>query len=646
MRTTVLLSVLLATSNALAGGPDGLVPQPVQVRTAEGRFTLNAATKLAGSSALSSETAYLAELCNRATGFQLSTVAAPDALSPCISLALDRELAVNGPEAYTLSVTPTRVAIRGATAAGVFRGIQTLRQLLPAQIESRRAVSGADWSVPCVEISDHPRFPWRGAMLDPARHFISVEDTERFIDLMALQKLNTLHWHLTDDQGWRVEIKKHPRLTEVGSVRPESPVEGNRNKGDGKPHGGFYTHEQIRRVVAYAKARHITVVPEIEMPGHARAALAAYPELGCTGGPYGVGTRWGVEPEVFCAGNPKVYQLLEDVLTEVLPLFPGQFVHVGGDECPKDRWKKCAKCQDAIKKNGLKDEHELQSHLIQHFDKWLAARGKRLIGWDEILEGGLAPGAAVMSWRGINGGKTAAKAGHDVVMTPTSHCYIDYAQSKAPGEPETIGGHLPLKTVYGYEPVPADLPAEQHKHILGTQGNLWGEYMFNYAKVEYMAFPRLCALAETGWTPAALKNYDQFRQRVGHLLARFDVLGVTYRKLDAEPVVAAQWKSGETTEQVATRDWDITKSVKKAGPVTVTFQYTSGQHRLDIQSTALLVNGQQVAIDTHDGVTGSKNSNNVYRLSLQDLPAAATITLRAKIRSDGGADSNGDILID
>jgi hexosaminidase len=367
--------------------------------------------------------------------------------------------------------------------------------------------------------------------LDVGRHFFDKEFVKRYIDLIALHKMNTFHIHLTDDQGWRIEIKKYPRLTEIGSKRKESPMIGNRKKGDGTPYRGFFTQDDIREIVEYARKRYITVVPELEMPGHSLGALAAYPELSCTGGPHEVMTRWGVFEDVYCAGNDKVFEFMEDVLTEVIELFPGEYIHIGGDECPKARWEKCPKCQARIKKEGLKDEHELQSYFVKRIEKFLNSKGRRLIGWDEILEGGLAPNASVMSWRGTEGGIAAARSGHDVVMSPTTHCYFDYYQSKnRKQEPEAIGGFLPLDIVYSFEPVPAELAPEQRKHVIGAQGNVWTEYIHTPSDVEYMALPRMCALAEVVWTPAELKDWDDFRDRLDRFAERLDAMGVNYRK--------------------------------------------------------------------------------------------------------------------
>jgi hexosaminidase len=378
-------------------------------------------------------------------------------------------------------------------------------------------------------------------LLDPARHFIPLEFVKKFVDVMAMHKLNHLQIHLTDDQGWRIEIKKHPRLSSIGSLRKESPRHGNRKQGDGTPYGPFYySQEQIRDLVAYARKRHVTLVPEIEIPGHFLAAIAAYPELSCRGQPVEVRTRWGIEPDILCPGNDKAVAFAQDVLAEVCELFPGRFIHIGGDEAPRQRWKACPKCQARIKAAGLKNEAQLQTWLNHRLEEFLTSKGRRLIGWDEILEGGLTSGAAVMSWRGIKGGIAAAEAGHDVVMSPTSHCYLDYAQARGPGEPECIGGFLPLSKVYDFDPIPAQLDESKHKHILGTQGNLWSEYLWTPQDVEYFAYPRAAALAEVAWSPQRRRRFDEFMQRLEGHVKRLDALQVAYRRLDASTRLPAE----------------------------------------------------------------------------------------------------------
>jgi len=484
----------------------GLIPRPQRIELTKGAFSLTSETTKAIRTGL------------------------PQSIQG-VTLSIDKAAGL-APEGYILEVTSSGITIESAGLAGAFYGWQTLRQLLPAEPKGAA-------EIPCLRIEDSPRFAWRGLMLDTCRHYMPVAFVKEFIDLLAMHKLNTFHWHLTEDQAWRIEIKKYPKLTTIGATRAESPVYGSRGTGDKTPYGPFfYTQDEIREVVAYAAERHVTVVPEIELPGHSLAALAAYPELGCTGGPYQPRTRWGVEPDVYCAGNDAVFAFLEDVLTEVMELFPSKFIHIGGDECPKSRWKQCSKCQARIQGEGLHNEHELQSYFIKRIEKFLNAKGRRLIGWDEILEGGLAPNAAVMSWRGVKGGIAAARQKHDVVMSPTSHCYFDYYPGKGPHEPESIGGHLPLQRVYSFEPVPAQLTPEEAKHVMGVQGNLWTEYMWTPEDVEYKAFPRACALAEVAWLPAVQKDWNSFRGRLETHVKRLDQRNVDYRPLD-RPVKTA-----------------------------------------------------------------------------------------------------------
>lgn len=436
-----------------------------------------------------------------------------------------------GNEGYSLAVTPDAVVIRASQVAGLFYASQTLRQLLPPEIESRKEVSGVPWVAPAVTILDQPRFRWRGLMLDVGRHIFPVDFIKRYIDLMAMHKMNVFHWHLTEDQGWRVEIKKYPRLTEIGSRRAATPLPGQRGKLDGKPYSGYYTQDQIREIVSYAASRFVTVVPEIEMPGHAKAALASYPELSCTEGPFQVRTLWGIEENVFCAGNEKTFAFLEDVLAEILDLFPSDFIHIGGDECPKKRWERCPKCQIRIVREELENEGQLQSYFIRRIETFLNANGRRLIGWDEILEGGLAPNASVMSWRGVEGGLRAVREGHDVVMSPISHCYLNFYQSRdLDKEPPAFNEILPLETVYSFEPVPASLSTEEAEHILGAQGNLWTEYIPTPQLAEYMTYPRACALAEVMWSASNSRDYRDFLERLGNFLPRLEKQGVNFWK--------------------------------------------------------------------------------------------------------------------
>ena len=429
-----------------------------------------------------------------------------------------------GDEAYLLKINNKGILVTASAPNGIFYGIQTIKQLLPVAASEKLLI-------PFVDIKDQPRFAWRGLMLDVGRHFYPVSYIKEFLDNMAMYKLNTFHWHLVEDQGWRIEIKKYPKLTEMAHWRDETIIGHARESKtyDGIGYGGFYTQDQIRAVVQYAAERYITVIPEIEMPGHSCAALAAYPELGCTGGPYEVQKTWGVFKDVYCAGQEETFEFLQNVLDEVCELFPSTYIHVGGDECPKDSWKKCPKCQKRINEEGLKDEHELQSYLIQRMERYLNGKNRKLIGWDEILEGGLAPEATVMSWRGEKGGIEAARQKHDVVMSPTTYCYFDYYQTQnKETEPLAIGGFLPLDQVYNYEPIPEELNEQEAKHILGAQANIWTEYISNTNKLEYMIFPRVCALAEVVWSPKPGKDFTDFRSRLDTEFSRLKMYGINY----------------------------------------------------------------------------------------------------------------------
>lgn len=419
---------------------------------------------------------------------------------------------VLGDEGYTLSVSKKGVSIQANTEAGLFYGIQTFIQLTPLR----------GTKIPFVEIKDNPRFAYRGLHLDVCRHMFPVEFVKKYIDLMAKHKFNRFHWHLTDDQGWRMEIKKYPKLQQIAAYRNGTVIghAGNSNTYDSIRYGGYYTQEEVKEVIAYAAARYVTIIPEIEMPGHAVAAIAAYPELGCKGDQIQTERTFGVFDPIFCAGQESTFTFLEDVLTEVMGLFPGQYIHIGGDEAPKTRWKECPHCQKRIKDNNLKDEHELQSYFINRIERFVNGKGKQIIGWDEILEGGLAPNATVMSWRGEEGGIAAAKLKHNVIMTPGNWCYFDHLQDTAKTEPLSIGGLTPVREVYTYEPLPAELNADESNYILGAQANLWTEYILTPQHAEYMAYPRACALAEVVWSPKEGRDYLDFLQRMESHLKR------------------------------------------------------------------------------------------------------------------------------
>ncbi len=521
-----------------------LVPLPNQMTPKEGRFQLNNKVAILTEGCAPEVKAIadgLAERVATTSGITLQQAASATESQPVIRFVTTEGLEK---EAYRLSVSPEAIVITASEPNGFFYGVQTIYQLLPIAIYGDKADKRAAWSVPAVEIEDAPRFGYRGMHLDPCRHFIPLEYTYRFIDLMAIHKMNTLHWHLTDDQGWRIEIKKYPKLTEVGSKRKHTLVDYYFTNWphvfDGKEHSGYYTQEEIKDVVAYAASKYITVIPEIEMPGHAIAALASYPELSCRPDTvYEVTGIWGIFEEVFCP-KEETFTFLEGVIDEVIELFPSSYIHVGGDECPKTAWKNCAHCQGLIKKLGLKDdttpspvdgvkhskEDKLQSYFITRMEKYINSKGRNIIGWDEILEGGLAPNATVMSWRGVKGGLNAARAGHDVVMTPSPHMYLDYYQEDPEFAPVTIGGYETLKKVYSFDPVPEDADELVKKHIIGFQGNTWSEYMYTLEKRDYQIFPRALVVAETAWTLDENKDWESFCKRLVGEFDRMDLLGV------------------------------------------------------------------------------------------------------------------------
>ena len=530
----VAAMAFLLPSTAMGQTADfNIIPQPQQVvADASAPFVLNSNTVIyvqTNSQDMKRNATMLASYIQEATGIR-PTIGKLVKGSPAIILSIDKT--ISNAEGYRLNSDAKQIRIAGASAAGVFYGIQTLRKSLPLCNGKATQVS-----IPAVHITDAPRFAYRGTPLDVSRHFVTADSIRQFIDMLALHNINRFHWHLTDDQGWRIEIKKYPLLTKIGAKREQTVIGHNTGKYDGIPYDGFYTQQQIRDIVKYAADRYITIVPEIDLPGHMQAALAAYPELGCTGGPYKVWQKWGISDDVLCAGNDKVLAFIDNVLKEVIQLFPSKYIHVGGDECPKVRWKDCPKCQARIKalhleaKDGHSAEERLQSYVITHASNYLKSLGRNTIGWDEILEGGLAEGATVMSWRGEAGGIAAAKQNHDVVMTPNSYLYFDYYQSldKA-NEPQAIGGYLPLQRVYSYEPMPEELTAEEARHIIGVQANIWTEYMPTFKHMQYMALPRVAALSEVQWTQPQLKDYTDFTNRLIGLTHLYDRLGYNYAK--------------------------------------------------------------------------------------------------------------------
>lgn len=518
-----------------------IIPRPSTLTPRAGEFRVTGSTVIVTDSMFALVARKFARDIAPPTGFNLAvrvSAAAPAAGTSAIRLVRDASLSQLGDEGYRLDVRPGGITIRARSAAGAFYALQSVRQLLPAEIYRDAPIRQTAWVVPAVDIEDIPRFVWRGMHLDVSRHFQPKEFVKKYIDLLAMHKMNRFHWHLTEDQGWRIEIRQYPRLTSVGSCRAQTmipPYQSDPAKRvyDGKRHCGFYTQDDVREIVAYAAERFVTVVPEIEMPGHAQAAIAAYPELGVrTDTTVQVMELWGVS-EFILNAEPSTITFMQNVLSEVLELFPSTFIHIGGDEAIKNQWKASPRIQQRIRELGLKDEHELQSWFIRQMDTFLTARGRRLVGWDEILEGGLAENATVMSWRGVAGGIAAARAGHDVVMAPNSHTYFDHYQTRErTNEPHAIGGFTSLERVYSYEPIPDSLTPAQARHILGAQAQVWTEYIPNAKHVEYMAFPRVAALAEVVWSPAARKDFAQFQLRLPAHLARLDALDVNYRRPD------------------------------------------------------------------------------------------------------------------
>jgi hexosaminidase len=486
-----------------------IIPAPVSIVKQSGTYTINDSTGISLDIGVKPEdlilfNRYLQEL----AGVTLISKSTKDS-ETSIQLKLDSFL-VSRKEGYHLLINKKGITISGHDNAGVFYGVQTLLQLM------KKSKDGVI-SVPYCSIDDYPRFSYRGMHLDVSRHMFPVSSIKKWIDILALYKINTFHWHLTDDQGWRIEIKKYPELQTISSMRKETIIGHKRRDPhlfDGKSYGGFYTQEEVAEIIKYASERQIEIIPEIELPGHAQAALAAYPMLGCTGGPYQAATYWGVFDDVYCAGKEQTFKFLENVLDEVSTLFPSPYIHIGGDECPKAQWKVCPDCQKRIKDEHLKNEQELQSYFVRRIEKYLQRKNKKIIGWDEILEGGLAPSATVMSWRGLEGGIAAAKMHHDVIMTPEKYVYLDYYQSLYDGEPIAAGGYTPLAKVYGYEPVPEELNAKEARYIKGVQANVWSEYLESPEKAEYQMFPRMIALAEIAWTKKESRNYPDFLGRL------------------------------------------------------------------------------------------------------------------------------------
>ena len=500
-----------------------IIPKPSSVFGLNDTFILSSKTSIKYSDEFKVSAEFLKAFISNGSDIELKEKSSSN------KIVFNKDETIENEEGYKLNISEDEITISASNDKGAFYGVQSLRQLLPASFENGSFIDN-EVKIQGLSIEDAPQFAYRGMHLDVGRHMFSVDFIKKYIAALAMLKMNTFHWHLTEDQGWRIEIKKYPKLQEIAAFRNETLIghySDQPHQFDDKKYGGFYTQEEVKDIVKYAQNRHVTVIPEIEMPGHSQAAIHAYPELGCTGEQVETATKWGVFEEIYCTKD-ETFNFLEDVLDEVLELFPSEYIHIGGDEAPKTRWKTCNSCQNRIKTEGLKDEHELQNYFITRIEKYLNSKGRQIIGWDEILEGGLAPNATVMSWRGTNGAVEAAKQKHNVVMTPTSHCYFDYYQSTNEDEPVAIGGFLPLEKVYAYNPIPEELTADEAKYVLGVQGNIWTEYMPTKEQVEYMMFPRVLAMSEVAWSNEKNKNYDGFVSRVERIHKRLDALNINY----------------------------------------------------------------------------------------------------------------------
>ena len=528
----VLLAAFMSFAGAMAADDNrvadyNVIPLPQEVTlTQKGAFVLTGATPIVypeGDEQLKNDAQFLSDYIADVTALRLTTTSAK--VKNAITLRLNKK--VQSKEGYVITVDKKGVVIEGATAAGVFYGVQTLRKSIPVD------KSLTEVTLPAVMLKDAPRFGYRGVMLDCARHYFPVKFVKQFIDLIAMHNMNVFHWHLTDDQGWRIEVKKYPGLAKIGSVREKTVLGHNSDVFDDTPYGGYYTQEEAREIVKYAADRFITVIPEIDMPGHMIAALAAYPDMGCTGGPYKVCPIWGIMPDVLCLGNEKTYQFCEDVLSEMMDIFPSEYIHLGGDETPNVRWKECPKCKALMAKENL-TPGKLQGYFTNRIEKFVNSKGRRIIGWDEILDGDINQSATIMSWRGTAPGARGAKMGHDVIMSPSSHVYFDYYQTRQGEsqweEPLLIGGNLPIERTYSLEPVPEGADAETASHIIGVQGNLWTEYIAGPSLAEYQVLPRMGALSEVQWRPQGQKDFENYKVRQTRMLKLYDAYGLVYAK--------------------------------------------------------------------------------------------------------------------
>ena len=727
----LVISIVILGTVSVAVEP-AITPKPTKLEMSSGFFELTSKTEIYCDKSSYGEAEMLAGYLNPATGFDLKIIKGKSAAKNSIALKIDADLTEAGNENYRLDVRKDGITISGRTAAGLFYGIQTLRQLLPTEIYSNR-VAESDWRIPCISIKDGPVYPWRGMMLDVSRYFFDVDYVKQYMEMMAMHKLNVLHLHLVDDPGWRIAIDKYPELTEIG---------GFRGKGANR-YGGYYTKDQIRELVQYASKLHIEIVPEIELPAHCQSALASLPWLGCSDKQFEVPTQCYISPEILCAGKETTYEFLKDVLSEVVELFPGKYIHIGGDEVKCDRWKECVHCEKKRQSLGLKEHRQLQSYMTLEIEKFLMTKGRRLIGWDEILDNGLAPNATVMTWHRPQTAIQAAKSGNNVVMALTGHAYFDTPESKLPGEPPAATWLPPisLRRAYEWEPAPTSLSDAEKKYILGAHGCLWTDRFmhdpilqdfpvmdevrsFNY--IDYLSLPRMAALGEVVWTRQDLRDWNDFSDRQKIQYNRYSandfhfrvplpiaektpqsngkytitmsspVNGASihyttdgtyptvYSKVYSKPisidkpedfsaitvvserhyslafkfpenkskqfakygVKIGQWKSGQISAgSYKSVRFDATGKISENGLYEVTFVYTSGQQRLDIEKVEVVLNGAVIASDVHYGVTGGQNKDNAYRLKIENFETGANYIIRASARGDTGSDSNGVVLI-
>ncbi len=655
MKIKSRIAAVILCPMAMASAADvvspAIIPLPQKMEIRSGIFKLTPDTHIAADSVSARTARFLAARVREVTGYPLNLISAKSGGSGNILLTTKDADTNLGLEGYALTVTPDSVVIRAPTQAGLFYGVQTLLQLLPPDIFSTKRVTHEDWQVPCVQIEDWPRFNWRGLMLDASRHFFTVQEVEQLLDAMATLKMNVFHWHLTDDQGWRIEIKKYPKLTQIGGWRPGvgfglDPKSTTAYGPDGR-YGGFYTQADIREVVAYAAARHIAVVPEIEMPGHSLAALAAYPQFGCTGGPFTIPLQLGVFNGIYNPANEATFKFLDEVLTEVFQLFPGKYVHLGGDEVPKDTWKNSPACQALMKREGLTNENELQGWFMQRMEKFVEAHGRIPIGWSEIMQGGLASNTVVMDW--IGGGTEAASAGHDVVMAPHRFCYLCYYPSlDRPPNLRAYRPYLPLSKVYGFEPIPAALEPRYRSHILGVEACVWTPDIPSLSDVEELTFPRVDALAEAGWSSQSARNFDNFLQRLDVEYQRLAFCGINYWRDNATQI--GEWTPKKISGPTNLLEWDATREITAPGAYRLSLDYTSGKNPLTIQWAALWENGREIARDAHIGFTGTssravKACDWNYYFDLPDLRKGARYAVKVSVAGGEGNDSTGVVFL-